>query len=319
MKTYIVKAEDSKIRDYSSSFPKWFIGVLNRYSDLKSWLNNKHVDLERANFIEYDGGPLKLSDPNLIPVFEFDWNTYVKGYNDNEQGQNQNTHQWRAFRYWSKKDLMDQANHIGYIDISDASNSNLPLQTERAKAKKGAEEWQRGRGQYRYEKYATNPETGEYEKSGEYEWLTERNEDKSGYNIQEVHKKLMKRLSQADLMNYQSKLDYLYGRLEMQRKVFADHLDDFAGGIKSGFKRGAFKRDWNGDFDYAIQCLEDAYEAFDRFEKKILSIVSDYNEGEMSEEDANDSIKYYFTYEYNEIKRDLERSQEVFSDALKKY
>lgn len=309
---------------FDESLPDWLKKELGKkHSGLKNSLSKKGIDLANFKFV-----PAKLPsgawDPNykrddIIPVFYLNFphdrgKIYIKGYNDGDIWYDD---KWHTKKLGSTpiKTLIDNAIDYGYI-TTDESNFNTALRKQRAAQRADIEP--RGKGQYKQYKYISShndPETGEWVNghySDEYEWITAKGEDKSGYKSKA--EELKKRLYSADLNNYSEKISRIESKLENIRKEIITAATNADFKAKGGRTRHFGS---NRDIEY-VSTLSDCLDRAVRYYVELLDYINKILDKYDDIDRQNDEINALFSSDYGSV-RDIRKYIEDAEEEIKEY
>lgn len=207
------------VESFSKELPSWLV----RDKSIVRYLNKRNVDLNKATYVPdrmiSSGRDKRLKDSNKIQVFLINANSsrYPEVYIVGTEGPY--IHIGNRYDYASKfsmKDLLSIAVEYGYIDISDATNTNTDIKAQRRDAKAGSID--RGRGQYKYNKVRYDKGDDGYTDwdnpiDDGYEWFNTPGEDKSGYKLPDPNK-YVKMLNQVDKSNYGRRVTGIYNKIK---------------------------------------------------------------------------------------------------------
>lgn len=202
---------------FSNNLPNW----LTKDRSVVRYLNSKNVDLNKATYVPdvmiSSGRDKRLKDSNKIQVFLINDGyspvVYIVGTEGpyvNIGGRLDNASKFPM------KTLLSIAVEYGYIDISDATNTNTNLKAQRRNAKAGS--INRGKGQYKFNKVRYNKRDDGFTDFDNpiddgYEWLTADGQDKSGYKLPDPNK-YVKMLNQVDKSNYGRRVTGIYNKIK---------------------------------------------------------------------------------------------------------
>lgn len=278
--------DEQLTEDFSSSLPKW----LRKGYIAKELYKKRGVDL--AN-VEYVGDVLpanardkRVQDSTKISCFllkprwgsEFVW---VKGLNDDDYidfGDG-----YRAIKYYSMKTILDNALEYGYIDLTDEQNRVGGVQRMRKDRQRGVVNRQKN-AQVKREITKYDYEKGEKLPS-EYQWITQRGFDKSGYPLDPM--KYKNKLEDVGYDNYQERIEKYHNRIEKVREEIIELLTNY--NIRTGLRT---KSNWSDDLDDIIRTFTKVTEEYKNVLNEIDRVLSkDWN---------NDFDKdYYFKSIFN--------------------
>lgn len=260
--------DEQLTEDFSSSLPQW----LRKKYIAQALYKKKGVDL--AN-VEYVGDVLpanardkRVQDSTKISCFllkpryggEFVW---VKGLNDDDYldlGDG-----YRAIKYYSMKTILDHAIEYGYIDLTDEQNRVGGLQRMRKDRQRGVVNRQKT-AQFKREVKKYDYEKGEQLPS-EYQWITQRGYDKSGYALNPM--KYKNKLEDVGYDNYQERLEKYHNRIEKVREGIIELLTNY--NIKTGLRT---KSSWSDDLDDIVRTFTRVTEEYKNILKELDRVLS---------------------------------------------
>ena len=261
--------DEQLTEDFSSSLPQW----LRKKYIAQALYKKKGVDL--AN-VEYVGDVLpanardkRVQDSTKISCFllrpryggEFVW---VKGLNDDDYldlGDG-----YRAIKYYSMKTILDNALEYGYIDLTDEQNRVGGLQRMRKTRQHGVVNRQKT-AQYKKEIKKYDYENGVKQLPSEYQWITQKGYDKSGYPLNPM--KYKNKLEDVGYDNYQVRLEKYHNRIEKVREDIIELLTNYD--IKTGLRT---KSNWSDDLDDIVRTFTRVTEEYKNILKELDRVLS---------------------------------------------
>lgn len=307
-----------------TGFPDWLVAYLSKdhyeIRNLKKQLTADGIDLARAKYVPdqlpRNGRDPKFKDTSKLAVFRLkrsvDSNEpqaiYIPGYTDPGvyvRDGNGYTNFFHA-SVISKKSLLQLTTEYGYIDLTDATNSNRDIRKERAAARSGMPP-QRDRSKQGH--LVTNTVYGKDERGRtdfnnilgqEQHWVLEKGYDRSGYRLNPSKYKDM--LDRVGMSDYTVRLNSFYKRIEAYRERLIAVMGKF--NTRNATKFVA-KSTWAStifeDIADATKALSAAIGYYTKLERELDNIMNSGNP------DDND-IRWTFQFQAPAIRQYLEET-----------
>lgn len=291
-----------------SGFPQWLKPLLSNKS-VSRVLSNRDIDLQNAQYIKA-APPRSSRDPILkdatkLCVYRLDLdrsgtnNVYIAGVNDIEAPDDAGN--WTYISKLPYTQLFSRLIEFGYIDLTDATNSNKDIRAERIQL-------------HQIDAPKRNPRYGQREIThydGSKEWYTDLNYDKSGYKL-DPHK-YQRMLDSVDLTTYSARLRSFYNKItatqralnDVMQKITLDNYDYNA-------SADAYDR-----VDDAVRYLRNAVRYYRALEDDCEYIIN--SDDVIDEEDRNHDIQRAFRRRAADIRSELAECSEYIGKVAAMY
>lgn len=305
--------------DFSSSLPDWII----KNRTIINLLSKHNIDLNKVKFIETSpptsGWDPTIKNTNLLKVYRLksdskypSYEVYIPGYNDDLHFDLEGGFRYKSITSYSTKQLLAHTVNFGYIDLSDASNTNYQIKKDRFNAKKDDLNIDRDK----FKQFSHIPKLG-YEKDpdgstdyaspiyGDLEWLTKSGYDKSGYKLNpNKYKDLLIKLKAE---NIQESLEEYYNKIESLRASIIDKISSIDMKTESG--RRAMDK-----MTSLINRLSSALYEYQDVSHELASVQRGVEAGRWEEDEAKSWIQSAIKSAFKSIDKDLEYSKDYFNE-----